>query len=375
MKKHYKLQLNTFVKAAALAVLMMVSVLPAAKAQTEDGTSANPFRIDSKQELLDFQTCMNTNVTFYHNGTTFVTTSGSGYVEIRAGGKLPGDVPAHFLLTDDIVVNEGNVHGCNGVKDSGWDDWSPIKNFNGIFDGDYHTISGLYCKDATHTEIGFFSQVSAGQVKNLGVVNSYFMGNGYVGGITGSVAGGGSVSHCFFVGALESNGWYCGGIAGLLTNSSVFDCYTTGDIHSTTDFSGGIVGMNETGSAIQNCYSSAMLSSPSGAKGGICGGGNGMYSNNYFDVQMTPNGNSVGSSKLTQEMTTHAFASLGTSFVSSDGFYPYLSGFAISSPAVKLSVLPIYLYAENTLNYESVVDVRTDFTVGTEAGATWTCTS
>ena len=51
------------------------------------------------------------------------------------------------ILTKDIVVNKGDVAGCEGTKTEGWREWTPISYYfdqsMGDFDGKGHTISGL----------------------------------------------------------------------------------------------------------------------------------------------------------------------------------------------------------------------------------------
>ena len=153
--------------------MVMAVSIPFAKAQiVQNGTEEYPFLIESKQELLDFQTCINTNSNFYFNGNTFVRTNcGSGCTLIVAGGKLPGNQPAYFKLMVDVEVNSGNVAACEGVKASSWSNWTPLATFGGVFDGNYHIISGIYCKQ-TAEKVGFFKELSAGVVKNLGIANS-----------------------------------------------------------------------------------------------------------------------------------------------------------------------------------------------------------
>ncbi|MGN0622130.1 MAG: hypothetical protein ACI4I9_09705 [Porcipelethomonas sp.] len=69
--------------------------------------------------------------------------------------------------------------------------WTPIGNINsnaytGTFDGQNHTISGLYFNDANTDCVGLFGYVkSGGQISNVGVVDSYFNGNNRVGGVCG----------------------------------------------------------------------------------------------------------------------------------------------------------------------------------------------
>lgn len=97
-------------------------------------------------------------------------------------------------LMNDIVFNEnlldanGNVQVADPIK------WTPIGNtpigterfyFNGIFNGNGHTISGLYVDSGDYA--GLFGRAQgAPTIKDVGVVDSYFKGAKYVGGIAGA---------------------------------------------------------------------------------------------------------------------------------------------------------------------------------------------
>lgn len=97
-------------------------------------------------------------------------------------------------LMNDIVFNEnlldasGNVQVANPIK------WTPSGMtpsgtekyyFNGIFNGNGHTISGLYVDSGDYA--GLFGKAQgAPTIKGVGVVDSYFKGAKYVGGIAGA---------------------------------------------------------------------------------------------------------------------------------------------------------------------------------------------
>lgn len=92
-------------------------------------------------------------------------------------------------IMNDIVFNEnlldasGNVQVANPIK------WTPSGTekyyFNGIFNGNGHTISGLYVDSGDYA--GLFGKAQgAPTIKGVGVVDSYFKGAKYVGGIAGA---------------------------------------------------------------------------------------------------------------------------------------------------------------------------------------------
>ena len=375
---------RNFTKSLISIFVVILSCCSVAKvcAQTvEDGSATHPFLIESKQELLDFDSCMNLNRTFYHNGHTFVATcTGDSCKQINAGGVLPGDAVAHFKLTTDIVLNQGNVAGCDGTPQSTWKEWAPIMSFNGVFDGDYHIVSGVYC-NTTSGAVGFFKGVSGEHavVKNLGVVNSYIKGHGSVGGIAGSAIARATINHCFFEGSIESDDDYTGGIVGLTDGgATITNCYSSGTIYaygSENYYSGGVVGYNYAGCTLNNCYSNMVVRSDGGSlSGGVYGYNKGDINNCYYDKQMTNRTNNDVVGLVTGEMTS-SWTGMGSAFVAQNGFYPYLSGFDFNNSAVRLSVLPIFLYAESSSLFETMEDLHTDFTVGTTSGATWSVSS
>ena len=109
-----------------------------------------------------------------------------------AGLVNNGNATANAKLTADIVVNE-NVLDANGEANTGeFVQWTPIgnvvKGYSGTFDGQGHTISGLYVSGDSW-RVGLIGTVSGSAVvKNLGIVDSYFNSSGnFLGSIVGDV--------------------------------------------------------------------------------------------------------------------------------------------------------------------------------------------
>ena len=87
--------------------------------------------------------------------------------------------------------------------------WTPIgstgennNNFRGVFDGQNHTIKGLYV-EGTQNGVGFFGEVRTGTVKNFTIYGNVVVNTevNYVGGVIGSICGLNSTDH-----GLERNG-------------------------------------------------------------------------------------------------------------------------------------------------------------------------
>jgi hypothetical protein len=100
----------------------------------------------------------------------------------------------YFKLGADILLNKGVVIDEKGalVADSTkLHKWTPIGNssvsFDGNFDGDGHTVSGMFI-NTTSTHNGLFGN-SQGTVQNLTVDNSWVYGGKYTAGIVGRSVG------------------------------------------------------------------------------------------------------------------------------------------------------------------------------------------
>lgn len=166
---------------------------------------------------------------------------------------------SYFVLTEDIQLNE--------TKDfSEWNEnapeysWIPIgntgKSFNGVFDGNNHTISGLYvnadCKKQSneYQNCGLFAYLK-GEVKNLTIDKSYFCVSGY-----------------------KTN---LGGICGEAFNAKITNCNSTADFYCYDAECGGIVGNSLSLSNIENCIFSGNITQIKEKSlnnlGGICGSG------------------------------------------------------------------------------------------------------
>ena len=156
--------------------------------------------------------------------------------------------------------------------------------YSGTFDGNNKTVSGLYF-NGDSTCIGLFgSSESDGNIKNVGVVDSYFKGNDHVGGVCGNNAG--TITNCYNAGnltAIESSATI-GGICGYNNGGTVTNCYNTGTVTATGSVAsvGGVCGCSI--ELISNCYNiGTVTATSSGADiSGICGYNFGPIKNCYY---------------------------------------------------------------------------------------------
>ena len=170
--------------------------------------------------------------------------------------------------------------------------WTPIGSnkdhaFTGTFDGNGHTISGLYMNAQSAGNqtrgLGLFSYLgSDGTVKNLTVEGDIAPEdhNGYVGGVVG--ANYGKVSNCTSGVDIKNinveTGATIGGVVGNANSgSTVENCRYTGAIdvtyNDTTMETGGVVGQ-ASGCTISNCENAGTVKSDIWT-GGIVGSNNG----------------------------------------------------------------------------------------------------
>ncbi|MBO5868675.1 MAG: leucine-rich repeat protein, partial [Oscillospiraceae bacterium] len=108
-------------------------------------------------------------------------------------------------------------------------DFSGIPIFSGSFNGNGHTISGLYV-DGTGTHIGLFGYVKNYQknIENLGIVDSYFAGDRFVGTISGYNYGG-KIYNCYSLNCVVKGDKYVAGITSY-AGENVVNCYSNATI-------------------------------------------------------------------------------------------------------------------------------------------------
>ncbi len=178
-------------------------------------------------------------------------------------GTLSGvtqNTSANAVLTADIVVNKNVLKSDGTVNEGTFKEWTPIGNsyngsYTGIFEGQNHTISGLYFKQENTEEVGFFGY-NRGKISNVGILDSYFCGFSQVGGVCGYNSS--TITNCYNKGVVDgtadrasSFGGVCGCNLGILTN-----CYNTGIVKGQL-FVGGVSGNN--GKMITNCYNTGIV--------------------------------------------------------------------------------------------------------------------
>ena len=202
------------------------------------------------------------------NSDGFYLISNADELRLFASMINNGNPGINGRLTADIVLN--NTTGWENWSESNApaNSWTPIGDyFTGTFDGQGHTISGLYYvnnSDYPSYYVGLFGSLDGGgTVENVGVTKSYIQSSdhaGYTGGIVG-LMNGGTIRNCYCTGIVRCQGYGGGGIVGMnygYDNSTIENCYFAGRISSEygpAEMIGPIVGgMHAEYVNLTNCY-------------------------------------------------------------------------------------------------------------------------
>ena len=189
------------------------------------------------------------------------------------------------VLDNDITINEGKAK--DWAKNAPEYEWTPVgryvdeegktkgQTFAGTFDGNGHTISGMYINvDSTKAfAVGFFGKV-IGKIQNLSLVNSYIGGTagGNVGTFAASFAGG-IAENLYSNAIIDIDANHVGGIVGRDESEATFiNCWFDGAVKG-KERVGGIMGSmnNNTTLTIQHCLNSGSIHSTSYYAGGLSG--------------------------------------------------------------------------------------------------------
>lgn len=267
---------------------------------TGSGTESDPYQISTAAQLKRFRDIV--------NGT---------------GGQTPNR-GACAVLTNDIVLNDGTFDANGtytpGSSNTAPEEWTPIGKYTddndktpytGTFDGQGHTIKGLYVNSASDAYVGLFGCLEGAAVRNL-TVDGYVQGYKTAGGIAGyasKAAIENCSNHCSVFGGSES---MIGGIAGLnFYGAKIIDCYNVGTIRNSNVYEpcGGIVWGNA--GTVSNCYNVGTISG-NVYDGEIVGKNSGTVENCYYlagtNLNAVGQSDSYGKTTKTESKTAAEFA-------------------------------------------------------------------
>ena len=272
VKPRWLFTMLLFVTTMIMPTMMLAeSITP--KRPKGDGKT-EPYQISSREELYWFARLVN--------------------------GTLPGgekNVSANAILMNDITVNEGVLDAVNKGQVSDFIEWEPIGTSNiddnaysGTFDGNKHTISGLYFNKPNSYSVGLFGYIGAnGKISNVGVSDSYFNLTAEGGGVCGSNYG--ELQNCSNSSTVIGTQIWAkiGGVCGM-NYGTVRDCKNTGSVRG-NEIIGGVCGYNENGGIIENCFNEGSFSETIKSVGGVCGENRGTIRSCYNTASVSGTGN------------------------------------------------------------------------------------
>ena len=206
----------------------------------------------------------------------------------------------NYIQTANIdATSTSTWDSGQGFYPIGVGDYPSGSNFNpftGSYDGQYHTIDGIYVSRVDW--VGLFG-FSRGIIINLGLTNVNIGTFYWTGGLVGDNEG--VISNCYSTGNVNTVGNSVGGLVGqnggLISNSysicSVSGAYVVG----------GLVGLHENSAEIINCYSRGVVTG-TGVLGGLVGAnGITIIENSFWDTETSGQMVSAGGTgKTTAEM-------------------------------------------------------------------------
>src|SRR5574344_317757 len=214
------------------------------------GTATDPYRIYNASQMKSI-------ASDYHPG------SGAG---------------SFFRLMNDIDLNPGITIAPDGkCTDSSGAAASPCEwtavgsmsaRFTGEFDGNGHTVRGVYIDKPGSYDQGLFGYIYNSEIKDLTVKESFIRGDRNVGVVCGLNVGG-TITNCTGSGTVSGSESNAGGVCGYKDGTSVTNCTGSGTVTSTGNDAGGVCGYNNSGT-ITNCTGSGSVSGSSSV-GGVCG--------------------------------------------------------------------------------------------------------
>lgn len=275
-------QLHKPYRLVTMLLLVMAILMPygGAWAQTQpsegDGSSEHPFLITTAEELKWYAS--------YVNGE-----SGDNVVHNTACAQLVKDIDL------STVCGEGKGNWTPIAKYSIYGLTSSNK-FDGVFDGNGHTISNLYIDvdNQNGSKLGLFGFImpttssTSASVKNLKMANVQIVGDEYCAAVCGYGIGGTFENIEVLSGSIASY-TKAYGIAGCSGNAK--NCINRANVTAKRTYAAGVI--NNISDEVSNCSNYGKITAGNGLAGGIVVKSNGstqlINCANYGDIVITGN--------------------------------------------------------------------------------------
>ncbi len=195
--------------------------------------------------------------------------------------EIRDDLTAHYILMNDLDFNDDASYADPGANKAGFttgDGWNPIGNsfgtrFQGVFNGDNHTISNLFIDRSSTYDVGLFGYIGdSAIIYNLGIKDADVRGQEYVGILVGT-SNDGEIYNCYSTGTVSGSSGKIGGLVGRNFKGLISKCYSSASVSGATI--GGLVGRNEGQGSVQgrveNSYATGTVSAFAPNSGGLIG--------------------------------------------------------------------------------------------------------
>lgn len=258
-----------------MAFAMMAWLPPQLWAQTQpsggDGSSESPFLITTAEELKWYAN--------YVNGE-----SGDNVVHTTACAKLMNNIDL------STVCGEGKGN------------WTPIAkygiykyngeyHFDGVFDGNGHTISNLYVNDENGSNLGLFGYIkptassAPASVNNLKMASVQIVGESYIAAVSGSGSGV-TFENIEVISGSIAGTRNISGISSCVGNAK--NCINRADVTASSMYAAGVIHYI---GKVSNCSNYGKITAGRGLAGGIVSNGDGFAKltdcANYGDIEIT----------------------------------------------------------------------------------------
>jgi filamentous hemagglutinin family protein len=288
--KHVNVTANIAATGNAAGVAINANTANGGEAASGDGT----FNLNNGASV----TLSGANPSLGIGGTAYTVINSLGVEGDTSGTTLQGmsgNLAGHYALGTDIdATPTAGWNGGAGFAPVGtYYNYFTYLPFAGTFDGLGHSIGNLVINRPGSGGMGMFGVGSATSViRNVGLVGGSVTGNYGVGFLMGYNEAGSAINNTYTTGVVTATGWSGGSDGGLVgfNRGAISNSYATGNVSGSTSV-GGLVGSN-TG-LISNSHATGTVTG-SGSNGGLVGGGGGIISDSYATGNVNGSGSYVG---------------------------------------------------------------------------------